>query len=502
MVKSATTSEDNDIIAGLDEYQKAAALAIDGPVAIVAGAGTGKTRTITHRIAYACRSGSWQANHVLAVTFTAKAAREMRERLAHLGIERAVVNTFHAQALSQLHYYWSKATGKQAPQLEANKLEHVLAAASYHNVELSRSEAQAVSDEITWCKVSLIAPGSYEDIAEPKGRHIAAPITPRLFARVFDEYDNIKAQKGLIDFEDALLVMIHLISTRPAIATEVRETHKHIIVDEYQDVSPLQQKLLECWLGKSRELCVVGDPSQTIYSFTGASAKYLLDFEKRWEPKFTNQSSPQRINLINDYRSSKQIVKLANWVLRYRGSVAYEPLELVSKAPDTKNPIRWNEYPDDQAEASETAQKIQSLIESKSYKEEDIAILTRTNFQLNVFYDALRSLGVRCYIKQDNSNEQDSDTKTPTGVTLASLHSSKGLEWECVFLAGLSDGQMPISRAKDEYAIEEERRLLYVGITRAKQQLCMSFSRSKTGSTKSTRMRSRFLDKIWPVSRT
>ena len=376
MVKTVQKDSESDAIAGLDEYQKAAALAIQGPVAIVAGAGTGKTRTITHRIAYACRSGQWLANEVLAVTFTAKAAREMRERLASLGIERAVVNTFHAQALSHLHYYWTKAVGKKAPQLEANKLEHVLAAASYHNVELSRAEAMAVSDEITWCKVSLIAPASYENTAVHMDRNIAAPIDARLFARIFDEYDNIKAQKGLIDFEDALLIMIHLITTRPAIAAEIRETHKHIIVDEYQDVSPLQQKLLECWLGKSREICVVGDPSQTIYSFTGATAQYLLDFDKRWAPKFSNQDKVQRINLINDYRSSTQIVALANKVLRYRGNVAYEPLELVSKAPKTEKPVRWNVYADDQAEADGVAAKIKSLLDAKTFAAENIAILT------------------------------------------------------------------------------------------------------------------------------
>ncbi|MDR1861759.1 MAG: ATP-dependent helicase [Candidatus Ancillula sp.] len=493
-----------EVLDGLDENQKSAAKAISGPVAIVAGAGTGKTRTITHRIAYAVRSSAWKSNEVLAVTFTAKAAREMLERLGALGISDATVATFHSCALRQLLKFWPKYVGRDVPKLETNKLPHIIDAAEYHDFEISTAEASAIADEISWAKVSLISPSQYPAIAETSQRNIAAPISATSFARIFSTYDDIKSERGLIDFEDVLLLMIYVIHKFQEVRDAIRDEFKHIIVDEYQDVSPLQQTLLEAWLGPSRELCVVGDPSQTIYSFTGATPEFLLNFKDKFKPKYPNQTAPERVNLINDYRSSPQIVRLANRILKLRGREGFEPLKLTSKAKDEGKSVVWKEYPNDVEEAKRTAQMIAKLLDSSAFRIEDIAILARTNLQLQVFATELRAMKIPCFIKKDDRHirevEQDKEVNFSSGVALVSLHSSKGLEWECVFLVGLSDGQVPISRAKDEYAIEEERRLLYVGVTRAKRQLVMSFSRAKLPDSRANRMRSRFLDKVWPAS--
>jgi DNA helicase-2/ATP-dependent DNA helicase PcrA len=499
----ASNPKADKIIAGLDPNQKVAAQAIQGPVAIVAGAGTGKTRTITHRIAYACALGEWKPEEVMAVTFTAKAAREMKERLEGLGVFGVSVNTFHAQALAQLRDFWPRVVGTKPPKLETNKLLHIMDAAQANDIELTKSEAYAIGDEIGWCKVSLVAPSDYEETVVLNERETGLSVNPRVFARLYDEYDNIKSERGLVDFEDMLLLMIHLIKSQKKIADEVHEKYKHLIVDEYQDVSPLQQMMLDSWLGKSREICVVGDPSQTIYSFTGATPTYLLDFHERFAPKNSSQTSPRRCELINDYRSSSQIVKLANNVLKLRGRAGFEPLKLVSKAPKTDQEVLWHVYPDNSTEAKQVAQMIKQKLSGGKLKPTDVAILTRTNAQLDDFAYALRAIGVPAFIKLDKKvpeDDEDEGLNRPDGVTLASLHSSKGLEWECVFLAGLSDGQVPFARSKSEYAIEEERRLLYVGITRAKEELHMSYARSKQQGGKPTRNRSRFLDGIWPAS--
>jgi DNA helicase-2/ATP-dependent DNA helicase PcrA len=500
-----------DILDFLDPEQRQAAEAIEGPVAIVAGAGTGKTRTITHRIAYGCHAGGWNPNEVLAVTFTSKAAREMRERLETLGVSGANVFTFHAAALKQMQLFWPKVVGTLPPKLETNKLVHVYDAAKVHEVEINLSDARFISDEISFAKVSLISAQEYEDMVKNMNRIFPEHLPIRVVAKLYEEYDNIKSKRGLVDFEDIILVMIHMISTKKRVAEEIHKMYKHIIVDEYQDVSPLAQSLLNCWLGSSREICVVGDPSQTIYSFTGANPKYLLDFERKYKAKQADLVTAKRIELIRDYRSTDPIVQLANNILKLRGSGSFPPLKLVSAAP-SKNlkpfPVEYNEYFDDQAEAKAVAQKIEELIKSGQYSIGDFAILTRINVQLDAFETALKNKKIAYTLKKSKNaliNEADysSGEKSEEGianrVTLASLHSTKGLEFTCVFLCGLSDGNMPISRARTQEDIEEERRLLYVGVTRAKQRLFMSFARQKVSGSARTRQRSRFLDRIWPA---
>lgn len=439
---------------------------------------------------------------MLAVTFTAKAAKEMRERLEMLGINNASINTFHAQSLAHLREYWPKAVGTEPPKLTTERHLIVAAAAKSLNLDISDSDAAAISDEIGWCKVSLVTPAKYDEVHKIMERRLPASINPTIFARLYDETDNIKADHGLVDFEDILLLMIHLITTNKDVAEAIRLKHRHIIVDEFQDVSPLQYKLLQCWLGPSREICVVGDPSQTIYSFTGASPFYLINFERNFAPRKSSDSEPKTLQLINDYRSSPQIVNLANKILKKRGKEGFEPLKLVSRAADNDEQVHWIEYADDRAQAANVAKRIKQMIDAGKFKADEIAILTRVNSSLPDFANELSRLGVDCYIRKERTSPEDDspDMNMPakTGVTLASLHSSKGLEWECVFLTCLGDKQMPLGRVKDDYEIEEERRLLYVGVTRAKQTLYMTFARQKTSGSGGERMRSRFLDGLWP----
>jgi DNA helicase-2/ATP-dependent DNA helicase PcrA len=499
----------------LDPEQRQAASAIEGPVAIVAGAGTGKTRTITHRIAYGCHAGGWKPQEVLAITFTSKAAREMQERLEALNISGVNVFTFHAAALRQMQAFWPKVVGTHPPKLETNKLVHIYDAAKTHQVEINQSDARFLSDEIGFAKVSLIPATEYEKMAQEMNRIFPEHLPSRIVAKIYEEYDNIKAERGLVDFEDIILVMIHMISTRKAVAEEIRKSYRHIIVDEYQDVSPLAQSFLDCLLGSSREICVVGDPSQTIYSFTGANPKYLLDFERKYKARRAGLPEVARVELIRDYRSTAPIVELANTVLKLRGPGSFPPLKLVSAAAKTQqkpHPVEYQVYSDDQAEAQAVVQKIEQLINSEDYKAGDFAILTRINMQLDAFEAVLRARKIKYAVKKSSSaliDEVDYSAASPENgaenanagdvITLASLHSTKGLEFRAVFLCGLSDGNMPISRARTQEDIEEERRLLYVGITRAKERLFMSFARAKASGTARMRKRSRFLDGIWPA---
>lgn len=489
-----------NILKSLDKYQREAVTAISGPVAIIAGAGTGKTRTIIHRIAYGIINEGWEPESVLAVTFTAKATAEMRERLEQLGIEGVNVHTFHAAALRQMWEIWPKVAGTDAPMIDTDKIRHILDAAKKLEISITNNEASLISDEISWAKVSMLSPQEYirasiDNHREAVYRFGTAVEGARTISKLYDEYDTIKSDRNRIDFDDVMLLVIYILNENKSIGKTISERYEHIIVDEYQDVSPLQQELLDCWLGDSDELCVVGDPSQTIYSFTGASPRFLLNFKEKYE-------DAKVVKLINDYRSSDKIVSLANEVLNYVGKEGFSPLKLVSNSLTQNYDIEWKEYETDEEQASEVVKEIVKLHNQGNHLD-DIAVLFRTNSQAQCFADVLKKEKVPYYVKLDKSSGEDepiiSANKAPSGVILASLHSAKGLEWETVFLVGLSDGLMPLSRAKGDEAIEEERRLLYVGITRAKERLYMSYAKAKQEGSTSQRVRSRFLDYIWPA---
>ncbi|MBP2405012.1 ATP-dependent DNA helicase UvrD2 [Streptomyces syringium] len=570
------------VLDGLDPEQREVATALSGPVCVLAGAGTGKTRAITHRIAYGVRSGLLQPSSVLAVTFTNRAAGEMRGRLRQLGAGGVQARTFHSAALRQLQYFWPKAVGGEVPRLVERKIQLVAESAARCRVRLDRNELRDVTGEIEWSKVTQTVPEDYPAAAAKTGRE--APRDPAEIARIYGMYEQLKRDRGVIDFEDVLLLTVGVLQDRHDIAETVRRQYQHFVVDEYQDVSPLQQRLLELWLGDRDNLCVVGDASQTIYSFTGATPDYLLDFRVR-HPQATV------VKLIRDYRSTPQVVRLANGLLaQARGRAAEHRLELVSQRESGPEP-HYCAYGDEPAEAEGTARRVRDLIDS-GVPASEIAILYRINAQSEVYEQALADAGVPYQLRGAERfferpevreaglllrgaaraggadaqiadaddvpsqvravlgtrgwtaeppagsgavrdrweslaalvrlaedfvrakpaatladlvaelDERASAQHAPTveGVTLASLHAAKGLEWDAVFLVGLTEGMMPITYAKTDEQVEEERRLLYVGVTRARRHLSLSWALSRAPGGRASRRPSRFLNGLRPGS--
>ncbi|MGG8951187.1 ATP-dependent DNA helicase UvrD2 [Streptomyces lividans] len=572
------------VLEGLDPEQREVATALRGPVCVLAGAGTGKTRAITHRIAYGVRAGILQPSSVLAVTFTNRAAGEMRGRLRQLGASGVQARTFHSAALRQLQYFWPKAIGGSLPRLVDRKIQLVADAAAACRIRLDRGELRDVTAEIEWSKVTQTVPADYAPAAAKAGRE--APRDPAEIAQLYAAYEDLKRARSVIDFEDVLLLTVAVLQDRHDVAEQVRAQYQHFVVDEYQDVSPLQQRLLELWLGDRDDLCVVGDASQTIYSFTGATPDHLLDFRGR-HPGATV------VKLVRDYRSTPQVVHLANGLLaQARGRAADHRLELVSQRPAGPEP-GYAEYSDEPAEAEGAARRIRELIDS-GVPAAEIAVLFRTNSQSETYEQALADAGVPYQLRgaerffdrpevrkagsalraaarfggndsllddavdlpsqvravlsgegwttqppagsgavrerweslaalvglaQDFAaaragatlsdlvvelDERAGAQHAPTvqGVTLASLHSAKGLEWDVVFLVGVAEGMMPITYAKTDEQIEEERRLLYVGVTRARERLHLSWALARSPGGRPNRRPSRFLKGLRPGSGT
>jgi DNA helicase-2/ATP-dependent DNA helicase PcrA len=560
----------DEVLEGLDPEQRQVATSLSGPVCVLAGAGTGKTRAITHRIAFAALSGVYNPTSVLAVTFTARAAAEMRGRLRDLGVPGVQARTFHAAALRQLQYFWPKVVGGSLPQIVDVKARLVAQAASHMRLKVDRAAVRDLAAEVEWTKVSLLTPEAYPAAARRAGRGAPAGLDPETVARLLTTYEEVKTDQGAIDFEDVLLLMAGILEERPDVADAVRRQYRHFVVDEYQDVSRLQQKLLDLWLGGSDDVCVVGDASQTIYSFAGASPQYLLDFRKH-HPNAT------LVKLVRDYRSTPQVVQLANALLDRAPSTATRArVELVAQRPAGPEP-EITEYGDDLDEAAAVAARIRKLVDDGTPASQ-IAILYRTNAQSEPFEQALADAGVgyllrggeRFFARKEvrdaivllrGAARSDDGTQllgqtvrdvlgsvgwseqapsatgavrerweslnalvgladqvavnrsgarlpdfiaelderaeaqhapTVDGVTLASLHAAKGLEWDVVFLVGLSEGLMPISFAETVDEVEEERRLLYVGITRARERVLLSWSRARPGG-RGGRRPSRFL---------
>ncbi|MEU5111378.1 ATP-dependent DNA helicase UvrD2 [Streptomyces longwoodensis] len=572
------------VLEGLDPEQREVATSLHGPVCVLAGAGTGKTRAITHRIAYGVRAGILQPSSVLAVTFTARAAGEMRGRLRQLGAQGVQARTFHSAALRQLQYFWPKAIGGSLPRLIDRKVQLVADAAAACRIRLDRGELRDVTAEIEWSKVTQTVPADYPRAAAEAGRE--TPRDPAEIAQLYSAYEDLKRDRAVIDFEDVLLLTVAVLQDRQDIAEQVRSQYQHFVVDEYQDVSPLQQRLLELWLGDRDTLCVVGDASQTIYSFTGATPDHLLDFR-------TRHPGATVVKLVRDYRSTPQVVHLANGLLaQARGRAADHRLELVSQRPPGPEPV-FAEYADEPAEAEGAARRIRDLLDS-GVPASEIAVLFRTNGQSETYEQALADAGIPYQLRgaerffdrpevrkagialrgaarfggNDSALEDAVDlpsqvravlsgegwtpqppagsgavrerweslaalvnlaqdfaaakpdatladlvaelderagaqhAPTVQGVTLASLHSAKGLEWDAVFLVGVAEGMMPITYARTDEQIEEERRLLYVGVTRARERLHVSWALSRAPGGRPNRRPSRFLDGLRPGSGT
>jgi DNA helicase-2/ATP-dependent DNA helicase PcrA len=577
----------DSLLGDLDDEQREAVLAPRGPVCVLAGAGTGKTRTITRRIAHLVVGGHIAPAQVLAVTFTARAAGEMRSRLRSLGEQAGVPTaavqavTFHAAARRQLQYFWPRVVGDTGWQLLDSKFSVVAQAANKAAVKASTDDVRDLAGEIEWAKASLITPEQY--VAAVAKVHRDVPMDAGTVAKVYNNYERLKTHRdgtALLDFDDLLLHTAAAIENDAAVAQEFRDRYRCFVVDEYQDVTPLQQRVLNAWVGDRDDLTVVGDANQTIYSFTGATPKFLLDFSRRF-PEATV------VRLERDYRSTPEVVSLANRVIAAaRGRMAGSKLHLVGQRDPGPKPS-FAEHPDEVAEAAAVAKKVAKLIESGTPAAE-IAVLYRINAQSEIYEEALTEAGIAFQVRggegffsrqeirqallalQRNVNSeygddlpglvrslleplgltaeppvgakarerwdalaalaelvdgevsqrpsldlptllaelrQRADSRHPPvvqGVTLASFHAAKGLEWDAVFLVGLADGTLPISHAlshgPDSEAVEEERRLLYVGVTRARVHLALSWALARTPGGRQGRRPSRFLNGVAPQS--
>jgi len=532
----------DSILAALDADQRAVALATRGPLCVIAGAGTGKTRAITHRIAYAAAIGTMDPQKVLALTFTAKAAGEMRARLRTLGVPTVAARTIHSAALKQLLYFWPSVFGGRTPDLMTTKTGFLTEAINRAGLSGSlratnRELMRDIAAEIEWAKVSQVGPTDYID--EVSKRMQKPRVTPEQMVQVFTAYESIKKQELAIDFEDVLLLCSAMMEEERDVRERVQDQYRYFTIDEYQDISPIQQRLINAWLGTRTDICVVGDPAQTIYSFAGATPVFLNSFTQRFP-------EAQVIRLTTGYRSTPEITFAANALLRH-GTMGQE---LVAFNSHGSKPIVTG-YGDEPAEIGGVMAEINTLLTNGTQPQE-IAILARTNAQLKGaekamlaqkipyqvrnterfferrevrdflkqvrqasvipaegqgWIDELRSLAqpyltgeaidgiaallhlarelddddnfnpktLRTYLREVEDRVQQNNPPTMPVVTLATLHAAKGLEWERVFLIGASDGQLPLTNSSGEAVIEEERRLFYVGITRAKADLHISY---------------------------
>ncbi|MET0783478.1 ATP-dependent helicase [Leifsonia flava] len=537
----------DDLLSGLDVQQRVAAEALVGPVSILAGAGTGKTRAITHRIAYGVATGAYAPNRVMALTFTARSAAELRGRLRMLGAGGVAARTFHAAALSQLGFFWPQVVGGSAPAIIDAKARVLAHAAETVHLKVDTATLRDAAGEIEWRKVSGLSIEQYAAVSHT--RSLPGQLDLERTIALQQAYEDLKDSRRQLDFEDVLLAVAGMIEQEPAVAMQVREQYRFFVVDEFQDVSPLQYQLLKLWLGDRRDLCVVGDASQTIYSFAGARSEYLLDFPSRF-PDATV------VRLEQNYRSAPPVIDTANRLMRGRPG-ALTLLPTVGEGAVTGPEVAEKSFQTDMGEARGVAQRILELLDSGA-KAEDIAVLFRVNVQsaaleqafveaglsylirgskrffdlpevkqavlalraasvsivgeplFKSVSDVLRSIGwsqsppeargavrdrwesldaimglvdvaapdttFRAFTDELLERQRSQHEPTVSAVTFATLHSAKGLEWDHVFVVGLSEGLVPISYAKSFEQIDEERRLLYVGITRARRSLTLSWA--------------------------
>jgi DNA helicase-2/ATP-dependent DNA helicase PcrA len=557
------------LLTDLNRAQREAVLAVSGPVAIIAGAGTGKTRVISRRAAYAIATDVVARDQVLIVTFTDKAAGEMVQRLARLGLGGVTARTFHAQALSQLAYFWPAAhNGQGLPEVLSSKAAILVPLIRELPGGYRFSTLKDIADEIEWAKARQISPNVYE--RETSSDH-ESPLPANLMSRLYADYERAKTRAGKIDFDDMLLLTVELLEAEAQARALVQARKSWISVDEYQDTNPLQERLLRLWLGDSRDICVVGDEDQTIYTFTGASADYLTGFASRYQ-------GARVIDLMSNYRSSPQILALANRLIAASGrSKRLEPTRPAANEPEV---LRLR---DAEAEIDMLVRRSGELIAAGTAPAE-IAILVRTNAALAPIEAALAHAGLPYVVRgglffarpdvraalrllrertpagtgaglrraierlwrseagyeplvaargeeararsaaftmlldifstlaKDKSHltladylaeiEVRSEREregTGTGINLLTYHRAKGLEWDAVFLPSLEEGLLPIAQAiKRPSGLAEERRLLYVGITRARTHLVLSHAETRLSATGRPvrRLRSRFLESL------
>lgn len=579
--------EPEAILAALDDEQRDVATSLGVPTVVIAGAGTGKTRAITHRIAWGARTQALDPRAVLAVTFTTKAAGEMRERLTRLGVGQVQARTFHSAALRQIQFFWPEAYGVDLPAVTNARMGLVAEAARSRRLTFDTPLLRDLTAEVSWSKLTNVTADSYPEVAAGAGRSVG-DLTGEQVQSVLIGYERVKAERNVIDFDDILLCNAALLSEHPDIAARVRSQYRHLVVDEYQDVSPLQHTVLSLWLGDSDDFCVVGDPNQAIHAFAGADAGFLNELASQ-------QHGSRVIRLHRNYRSTPQVVELANRVL---GPVSvHHGVQLQAQSPSGVD-VTFCPASSEEAEAREVATWLVKMSRS-GVDFEQMAVLFRINAQSPALEAALSELDVpyqvrgserfyeRAEVKQSlqalraaahvaqpaadidgaGVNDRDSaatdqesgleqfravlaglgwSTEPPSGagavrerweslnalanfatdlaegdamgldqlvtelgqrasaqhaplargVTLSTMHAAKGQEWEAVAVTGVHEGTVPFVLATSTDQVAEERRLLFVAITRAKVHLRLSWSGR---GNRSARPVSRFLADLLPV---
>ena len=556
-----------DTLEGLDESQRVVATTWGGPLCVLAGAGTGKTRALTHRIAHGVAEGKYQPEQVLALTFTTKAASEMGQRLRALGVRGVATRTFHSAALRQLQHFWPTITGGRLPDIAPSKAPLIAKTLDQLSLSVDTAVVRDLAGDIEWRKVHAYTLEDYRLKRAELGKSLPGGLSLEVVASIHERYEQVKDEQGRIDFEDVLLGTLGMLETEQRVVDRVRAQYGVFLVDEYQDVSPLQHKLLEVWLGSREDLVVVGDASQTIYSFAGASSSYLLEFPERY-PQGTV------VKLERNYRSGEHIVRAANHIMLGRpGAVTLEA------QGGSLEPIHRHVARTDEAEARYVATTVRGLIEQGTAPD-GIAVLLRFGAQSLAIESALRAegIGVRIHgatpffdeahvkralmeirgaavagvqgtlvqvvedilfglgLQGDAPDHQGAERNRhddlaalralaqsmPSGstvaefsdlladragagdapavgaVTITTVHSAKGREWPVVFVVGLSEGMFPISYATTDDALEEERRLFYVAVTRAQQVLHLSMA-ERGRAEQSPRAPSRFLQSLAPT---
>ncbi|NBR60439.1 MAG: ATP-dependent helicase [Actinobacteria bacterium] len=522
--------EAEQILEALDDRQREAAQSLLGPTVILAGAGTGKTRTITHRIAYGIARGDFSENRVLALTYTNRAAGELRARLRGLGVPMANAKTFHSAALAQLEFFFRSLYAVETPRVQDSKAKNLAAAAAKLKLKLDPN------------KYSMLSLEQYEQAMANRPQVSGLSATKNL--EIQQAYESLKLKAKQLDWEDVILLCSGMLRAEPRALAQVQQQYRFLTVDEYQDISPLQQDLLDTWLGDRSDICVVGDPNQTIYSFTGATSNYLENFSGRY-PDATV------VSLSYNYRSNPEIIRIANKVRAHQSMDALTAIRPSGTVPEVLS------FPTKTEEALWLAKEVRKQVQS-GIKASQIAVLYRINSQselieraladvglefqvrggqryfnrpeilsairmvraeasmpsgkslyesvtaivralgwqsaapteigkldqweaLNHFVQIAEELGdaatIQSFATEIEERQRSQHEPTKESVTLSTIHAAKGLEYKNVFIIGASEGYLPISFAKTEGELAEEQRLFYVAVTRAKDNLFITWAK-------------------------